>query len=153
MRTILFISLLAGCMALDSAGRASAQVMSPGWSRTGSLNTGRGGYTATLLSNGKVLVAGGYNCALDYLVSTELYDPTSKTWSYTGSLNETRSYHSATLLHDGRVLVAGGESHPSDQYAGLAELYDPYSGTWSPTGSLSSIRVGHQRRYSRMARS
>ena len=143
MRTILFISLLAGCMALDSAGQVSAQVMSPGWSRTGSLNTGRGGYTATLLSNGKVLVAGGYNCANDYLVSTELYDPTSETWSYTGSLNETRSSHSATLLQDGRVLVVGGERNFNDEYAVLAELYDPSSGTWSPTGPLSSIRVGH----------
>ena len=142
MRTILFISLLAGSMAFDSAGRVSAQVMSPGWSRTGSLNTGRSGYTATLLSNGNVLVAGGINCAVDFLRSTELYDPTSETWSYTGSLNVARRDHSATLLHDGRVLIAGGEIG-SYQYAVQAEIYEPTSGTWSTTGPLSSIRVGH----------
>jgi len=101
MRTILFISLLAGCMALDSAGRVSAQVTSPGWSRTGNLNTGRSGYTATLLSNGKVLVAGGVDCAGKYVGSTELYDPATGTWSYSGSLGERRAYHRG----DRRVAV------------------------------------------------
>jgi N-acetylneuraminic acid mutarotase len=97
------------------------QVTAPGWSRTGSLNTGRMNYTATLLSNGKVLVAGGINCAFDYLNSAELYDPTTETWSYTGSLNMPRRGHSATLLPNGKVLVAGGE-YGTDQFLDDAEL-------------------------------
>jgi uncharacterized protein (TIGR03437 family) len=121
---------------------ALQQMTAPGWSRTGSLNTGRRNNTATLLSNGKVLVAGGINCALDYLNSAELFDPTTETWSYTGSLNVPRRGHSATLLPDGKVLVAGGE-YGTDQFLDDAELYDPTTGTWSRTGNLTTRRGDH----------
>src|SRR5205085_4372648 len=73
------------------------------WSITGSLNTGRGSHTATLLPNGRVLVAGGDDGA-----SAELYNLTTGTWNYTGSLSP-REDHTATLLPNGRVLVAGGD--------------------------------------------
>ena len=63
--------------------------------------------TATLLPNGKVLVAGG--CSDDgTLASAELYDPASGTWTATGSLATARNLHTATLLPNGKVLVAGG---------------------------------------------
>ena len=74
---------------------------------TGSLNTARYRHTATLLSNGKVLVAGG-DTSGSYLTSAELYDPASGTWTATGSLNTARADHTATLLPNGKVLVAGG---------------------------------------------
>ena len=64
-------------------------------------------HTATLLPNGKVLVAGGLVTAT-CLTSAELYDPASGTWSATGSLNTARYCHTATLLPNGKVLVAGG---------------------------------------------
>src|SRR6266513_2518775 len=49
---------------------------------TGSLAMGRIGHTATLLPNGKVLVAGGQNIFIGgNLASAELYDPASGTWS------------------------------------------------------------------------
>src|SRR5438105_1762049 len=60
---------------------ATAQSVAPGWSYTGSLNTPRSGHTATLLPNGKVLVAGGYSGGP--LDSAELYDPATGTWSVT----------------------------------------------------------------------
>ena len=78
------------------------------WSATGSLADARVGHTATLLLNGKVLVAGGYNAASLVLASAELYDPATGTWSETGSLATARSSHTATLLPNGIVLVAGG---------------------------------------------
>ena len=65
-------------------------------------------HTATLLPNGKVLVAGGYDSSGVYLSSAELYDPASGTWTATGSLNTARCCHTATLLPNGKVLVAGG---------------------------------------------
>src|SRR4029077_5354145 len=77
------------------------------FAETGSLNTSRFLHTATLLSNGKVLVAGGYNSTFLYLASAELYDPASRTWADTGSLNTPREVHTATLLPNGKVLVAG----------------------------------------------
>ena len=73
--------------------------------RHGSLNTARSEHTATLLPNGKVLVAGGIR---SLLTSAELYDPASGTWTFTGSLNTAREQHTATLLPNGKVLVAGG---------------------------------------------
>ena len=78
------------------------------WIPTGSLNTVRMTHTATLLPNGKVLVAGGYDGGSAYLASAELYDPAAGTWTPTGSLTGARYYHTATLLPDGKVLVAGG---------------------------------------------
>ncbi len=66
-------------------------------------------HTATLLPNGKVLVAGGMTVTLHYLASAELYDPASGTWTATGSLATARYCHTATLLPNGKVLVAGGD--------------------------------------------
>src|SRR5450631_2265432 len=62
------------------------------WTATGSLATARGGHTATLLPNGKVLVAGGEGTSVsnEYLASAELYDPASGTWTATGSLATAR---------------------------------------------------------------
>ena len=77
------------------------------WTATGSLATARFRHTATLLPNGKVLVAGGYDIG-SYLASAELYDPASGTWTATGSLATARYAHTATLLPNGKVLVAGG---------------------------------------------
>src|ERR1700722_3016453 len=71
---------------------------------TGSTSTDHASGTLTLLTNGKVLIAGG---SLDETV-TELYDSTKLTWTNTGSLNIGRFSQTATLLPDGRVLVAGG---------------------------------------------
>ena len=78
------------------------------WTLTGSLNTGRFEYTATLLPNGMVLVAGGFDSNNNVLASAELYDPATGSWSATGGLNTARADHTATLLPNGMVLVAGG---------------------------------------------
>src|SRR5207237_7090282 len=78
------------------------------WSATGSLNAARAIDTATLLPNGKVLVAGGMNGFNSFIASAELYDPASGSWSATGTLNTARGAHTATLLPNGKVLVAGG---------------------------------------------
>ena len=110
------------------------------WEYTGSLGTERGSHTATLLPNGKVLVAGGHNYSFSFLSSAELYDPATGMWSSTGSLGTNRDLHTATLLSSGKVLVTGGN------WVGPlngAELYDPASGTWSNTGSLGSPRESH----------
>jgi uncharacterized repeat protein (TIGR03803 family) len=117
-------------------------VIDPSWTASlGSLNTARSGHTATLLTNGEVLVAGGYGTAA--LTSAELYNPATGTWTTTGSLNAARQYHTATLLTNGQVLVAGGEDNSGDALAS-AELYNPTSGTWTTTiGSMATARYLH----------
>jgi hypothetical protein len=113
------------------------------WSFTASLNIDRSLHTATLLQNGKVLIAGGTDGLLidigEYvpLASAELYDQTNGSWSVTGRLNLARNLHTATLLSTGKVLAATGYSTDS------AELYDQETGTWSFTGSLNATRVAH----------
>ena len=104
---------------------------------TYNLNTPRVNHTATLLQNGKVLIAGGWFNGI-WLNTAELYDPASETWTPTGNLGVGRQRHKATLLQNGKVLVVGGED--SSVNLDSAELYDPATGSWTPTGNLSTAR-------------
>jgi hypothetical protein len=99
------------------------------------LTVARFQHTATLLPNGKVLVAGGKDFNATVLMSAELYDPASGTWSGTGSLATGRYQHSATLLLNGKVLVAGGQNSGA---IASAELYDVglgFNSAWQPIAS------------------
>ncbi|MES2932401.1 MAG: kelch repeat-containing protein [Pseudomonadota bacterium] len=108
------------------------------------LATTRSGHTATLLSNGKVLVAGGFSGDFRTngaaLASADLYDPATKIWSPAGSLAKARSGHTASLLPNGKVLVVGGFG---GDYLTSAELYNPATNTWTATGALGGAHGGH----------
>lgn len=112
------------------------------WSFTGSLPPGYGrvSSTATLLTNGQVLVVGGYDKDNGALAVAELYNPATGTFSPTGSLNTARYRHTATLLNNGEVLIAGGVggqyATPPNSPLSSAELYDPSTGQFTVTGSL-----------------
>ncbi len=93
---------------------------------TASMNSGRTDANATLLSDGKLLIAGGINGHATELTTAELYESSTNTFATAGQLaimNTARSGASAILLPNGRVLIAGG----SKDGAGLnsVELYDP----------------------------
>jgi WD40 repeat protein len=107
------------------------------WATTGSMTVPRYAHTATLLPNGKVLVAGG-SANDSYSASAELYDPATGTWAATGSMATARYVHTATLLSNGKVLVAGG--YGGNAPLASAELYDPATGIWSTTGSMATGR-------------
>ena len=110
---------------------------------TDSMLHARHSHTATLLSNGKVLVTGGQESnSPTYLSSAELFDSTTGLWSITGSMSNARDGHTATLLPNGKVLVAGGYIG-NGYYLSSSELYDPATGVWSITGSMIGDRSYH----------
>jgi hypothetical protein len=130
---------------VGSGPLASAELYNPvtaSFAPTASLNTARSEQTATLLSNGMVLIAGGYDWNGNPLASAELYNPSTATFIPTGSLNVARYNHTATLLANGTVVVAGGTIGNGNVVAS-AELYNPTTGTFTSTGSLNTARAYH----------
>ena len=103
---------------------------------TGNMNVARSRHTATLLGDGKVLIAGGLNQG-GAVSTAELYDPLTGTFTRTGDMTISRYGHGATLLPDGRVLIAGGITSARDPstYGTSAEIYDPSTGTFTDTGN------------------
>jgi hypothetical protein len=102
----LLIALLAGFF---PQGRALA-APTGNWTNVRSMNTARLAHTATLLANGKVLVAGGdtaFGVPANLVIPTtsaEIYDPIANTWPPAAMLTTGRVYHTAALLANGRVL-------------------------------------------------
>lgn len=130
----------------DSTSRQATVTVStavgPGtFAATGSMVVPRSDHTATLLANGKVLIAGGVGA--DNTAVAELYDPASGTFSPTGSLPEARRGHTATLLRNGKVLIAGGYPPNRSPHYSDAVLYDPTTGRFAATGNLIQPRESH----------
>lgn len=121
------------------------------FAETGGLTVApRYNHSATLLPDGKVLIAGGDPDLADMwaeaTASAELYHPATGTFAPTGSMGMGRFGQSATLLPSGKVLIAGGAPYWGwFGYAAspTAELYDPTTGLFTPTGTMNVPRYGH----------
>jgi len=109
---------------------------------TGDMNAHRMWHTATLMQNGKVLIAGGFGNSPARQSSCEIYDPATGQFTLTGNMTTVRHQATATLLANGKVLIAGGHG-PSSTIATPTELYDPASGTFSATGAMTQVRAAH----------
>jgi len=110
------------------------------FSITGSMQTARTEHTATVLSDGRVLIAGG-STSVDPLASTEIYNPSPGTFVAAANMTSPRSNQTATMLSSGKVLIVGGEN--GEEALTSAELYDPAMNTFSSTGSMATARSGH----------
>jgi Kelch motif protein/galactose oxidase-like protein len=132
------VSIAFAVAALGLSLATIQHVKGAGFVSVSPMNIARNYHIATLLPNGKVLVAGGFPGT-----SAELYDPATDTWTVTGSLRVARAGSPATLLPNGKVLVAGGtQSGGSLQSSASTELYDPATGRWTLTGSMKHARIG-----------
>jgi N-acetylneuraminic acid mutarotase len=100
-------------------------------------------HTATVLTNGKVLIVGGDVPGASR--SAELYDPSTQAWTTAGSLNHPRArFHTISSLLDGKLLVAGGSSDTdTDVPQNSAELYDPTTGDWTTIPHMYEKRILH----------
>lgn len=107
------------------------------WSEGAPMAQARNWHTATLLDDGRVLVAGGAREQKSHLATVELYDPATNRWSAAPALNQSRCLHQAVKLTDGSVLVIGGrsnqvpvEAEPSD----AGEAQRPHGASTGVTG-------------------
>jgi hypothetical protein len=99
------------------------------------------GTTATLLTNGKVLLTGGSD-DYGYHANAEFYEPSTGKFNVAGKMIRARANHTSTLLLDGTVLLTGNLTYPGD-FTASAELYDPATGTFTATADTTSPRFLH----------
>lgn len=121
------------------------------WRAAANLLEPRLGHTATRLSDGRVLVAGGLQCCKSIpggvtqfaAATAEIYDPVADEFSVTGPMAAARAFHQATLLADGRVLVTGGATEDFANPPVTAEIWNLKTGAFTPAGQLRGPRQGH----------
>jgi len=126
---------------------ASAELFDPRtgrWTATGPTRVARFEHTASLLPDGRVLVAGGLGRRGGQtapVASAELYDPRTGAFGPATDMASPRTDHAAATLQDGRVLVSGGDRGTAPLAS--AEVFDPRRATWSRAPSLERARRGH----------
>jgi hypothetical protein len=119
------------------------------WTRTAAaMSTPRFEHTATLLDDGRVLIAGGQGPPISgssaALATTEIYDPAVDSFRKSNDMGDARFNHAAVKLPDRTVMVVGGAGGTNgDTSLATAEVFNPGDGSWTSAGALSGSRTGH----------
>lgn len=138
------VLIAAGCTSRLCGGMTStAQIFDPTsrtWTSTGSLPWASRYLQAVLLTDGRVLAAGGQGGA----TQAALYDPTSGRWSSTTGMGVDRAHFTLTVLRGGDVLAAGGCGGYYCQTGNASsETYSSGTGTWRAAGAMRRARQDH----------
>jgi len=141
---LLFVACIVFAFAAFAVAALAFHASRPATASVGSLTAAapmlepRSGHTATLLPNGKVLIAGGMRRNQDFYSSAELFDPATGKFQPTGAMHERRLGHVAVLLTTGKVLIAGG--WVGQKGTDAAELYDPAAGKFTLIARMTTPR-------------
>src|SRR5436190_14982055 len=103
------------------------------------MNDARSGATASVLQDGRVLIAGGQNAG-GASNTLEIFDPNSGNFSNAGTMSSPRQDHAAAVLSDGRVLIVGGSSDGTNAL-NTTDIYDPQAGIVTPGPAMSTPRA------------
>ena len=143
MRVSFVLPLLLG---MASHGSIMMAQSAGTFTATGSMATPRAFHTATLLTSGMVLIAGGTTDFTGPVATAELYDPDKGLFTAAGNMTSPRMGHTATVLPDGKVLIAGGTVSTGQGFVASngAEIYDPSTGAFSATGDMIGKHVCQQ---------
>jgi hypothetical protein len=144
LTTLTLLVLVVAAGGHVAARQAAAPRTAGAFTSAGRMGDARTDHTATLLSDGRVLVVGGYDGNFD-VAAAEVWDPKTGQFAAAGELAEPRHGHAAALLPDGRVLVVGGCCQEGDRHEamGPVEIWDPAASTFNPAAPLSEDRSGH----------
>jgi hypothetical protein len=124
---------------------ATAEIYDPvtnTWTETAApMNVARRSHTATLLPDGKVLIAGGGNgvstTTSQPIQSVEIFDPATGMFTLVGNMTQKRSAHSANVLGDGTVLIAGGSNGTGTLFpTNTAEIFNPADSSFTVVGPM-----------------
>jgi hypothetical protein len=114
------------------------------WSPAPTMGSPRAQFTLTLLSDGRLLAAGGQLTFGTNRSTAEVFDPAGSTWTALPNMQVPRARHTATLMPDGGVVVAGGvTAGPFTVATSSVERFDPVTNSWSDIGNLTIGRGNH----------
>jgi len=146
LRRVLIAGVLTGLAATGPLPAQAKAIESGAWTAAPNLLDGHVGHTATLLNDGRVLIAGGTDVHGVATSRCELFDPKANRWIRAGNMIRARAAHAATLLADGNVLVSGGQTGLSIfpiQVLSNAEIYHPAINSWTAVAAMHAPRRMH----------
>jgi len=142
--------LVAGGLTQDSIGGpfiflSDCEIFDPStekWITVSPMNLGRSNHTATILNDGRVLIAGGNTDAFQ-TAECELFNPINNTWNFISPMSEPRYSHAAILLKNGNVLLSGGTNEFSLALKSC-ETYNLNLNQWNLVDDMVDYRLDHQ---------
>ncbi|NDI84735.1 Kelch repeat-containing protein [Undibacterium crateris] len=102
----------------------------------------RAKHSTTILPNGSVVVAGGFDLSGNPLDSVEIWNPTTSSWRLLAPMKTARFSHTASLLKNGQVIFAGGWSSAETPTSSV-EILDLSLENWTPGPDLPITLHGH----------